>query len=208
MDDGRPKSKLWFKELRDITWCSGCGITASESFWITGKFSKVIVIVYIHSIGLGMRMKLVIPLSNTRGAVYFGSGLGTSRDECLLLFVVPFGEVVDITGMIDQAMWAVHIMVHALYIAYSMEFSAILFGEDEIWLKGLLVLGLYIRREQCRVDDGACELVLISSKRLSWCASLWQYKVEYPLYYLFRSRGTRLCSSSSWSAWNQCKRGW
>ena len=101
MDGGRPKSKLWFKELRDITWCIGCVITASESFWITRKFLKVIVIVYIHSIGSGMRMQLVIPLSKTQGAVYFGSALGASRDECLLLFVVPFGEVVDVAGTID-----------------------------------------------------------------------------------------------------------
>ena len=63
-----------------------------------------------------------------------------------MLFVVPFGDVVDVTRTIDYAMWAFHVLVHPLYIACSIrekEFSAILFGEDEIWLaEGLAHIGI------------------------------------------------------------------
>ena len=101
MGGGRPKLKLGFKESRGITRCIGCVIATSESFWITGKLLKVVVIVNVHSIGLGMCMKLVIPLLNAQGVMHFGCGFGALRDECLLLFVILFGEIVDIAGLID-----------------------------------------------------------------------------------------------------------
>ena len=68
-------------------------VVACESFWIASQGTKIMAVTHANSACLGMCMEFCVPVVIDCWVMGFGQRFWCSRFECLLLLLIPLGEM-------------------------------------------------------------------------------------------------------------------